>query len=163
MATTRVAKTIDIYRHEGKDGVIVNKGPGEEASQTYKAGAPLSEEATSKELLEWPGTTNASLIVGMAVKDATGTTGADVPYYEANPYNLFAGTVINATSAIALAASHINLACSLIKSGNDWLVDIADTTTEKVYIIAPIDPIGDTNARVVFRFIGNEQQKVAVT
>jgi len=163
MAKTRVVRTIDIYRHEGKDGIIVNKDPGEETGQTYKAGAPLSEEATSKELLEWPGGADASLIVGIAVADAAAVDGADVPYYEANPYNLFAGTVINATSAIALAATHINLTCSLIKSGNNWLVDIADETTEKVEVIAPIDDIGDTNARVVFRFIGNEQQKVAVT
>ena len=158
---TRVLRTIEIYRQDGLNGTVTNKGPGEEASQTYKKGAPLVEETTSKEVLEWLGDTDAEEIVGVAIADASGVTGADVVYYEANPYNIFAGSVIDDTSPVVLAASHISGTYSLIKTGNNWYVDIADATTEKVQIIAPIDDIGDTNARVAFRFIGDEQRKVA--
>ena len=165
MATTRVLKTLSIYQQKGKDGVIVNKDPGEEASMSWTAGAPLVVDSSTKELEEWAGGADATQIVGIAQKAATTTTGADVPYYEANPYNIFAGSIINDTSAIALAASHINTNYSLIKSGDNWYIDINDTTSAdvKVEIIAPIDPIGDTNARVAFRFIGDMQASVAVT
>lgn len=159
MATTRVVQPISIYRQEGKDGVIVSKDPGEEASMSYKAGAVLVQDGSSAELEEWAGGTNSSKIVGVAAKDATGTTGADVPYYEANGYNLFAVNLINGTDAIALAASHIGVAYSLVKSGNNWLVDVADTTTTVVTVVEPIDPIGDSNARVAVRFIQANRAK----
>ena len=165
MATTRVLRTLSIYRQVGKDGTITNKDPGEESSQSYTEGAPLVEDGSTKELEEWAGGADATQIVGIAAAPASETAGTDVPYYEANPYNIFAGSIINATSAIALAASHINTNYSLIKSGDNWYIDIADTTSAdvKVEIIAPIDDIGDSNARVAFRFIGDVQEKVAVT
>jgi hypothetical protein len=100
------------------------------------------------------------VILGVAAADATGTTGADVPYYEAMSNNIFQGSVMNGTDAIALAASHINGKYSLVASGNDWYIDVSDTTTDKVQIIAPIDDIGDTNARVQFRFLSNMQGKL---
>ena len=165
MATTRVLKTLSIYRQSGKDGTITNKDPGEESGQSYKQGAPLVDDSSTKEMEEWAGGEDATLIVGISAANASGTAGTDVPYYEANPYNIFAGSIINATSAIALAASHINTNYSLIKSGTNWYIDIGDTAAGyvKVRIIAPIDDIGDTNARVAFRFIGDMQTKVAVT
>ena len=157
---TRIKRTFAIYRQEGKEGVIVNKDPGEEASQTWIKGAPLTEDSSSKELKIWAGTTNADKIVGIAAKDATGTTGADVPYIEATDYNLFAATLVDATSDHVLAAGDINTAYSLIADGDNWYVDKNDTTTKKVIVIAPIDDIGDTNARVVVRFATDFQQKV---
>lgn len=159
MAATRVLKTLDIYRQEGCGGMKWNRDPGEEATQTFKKGAPLVEDASSAEVEIWAGGTDATQILGIAAADATGTTGADVPYYEANQYNIFQGSVVNGTDAIALAASHINGKYSLVASGNDWYIDVSDTNTDKVQIIAPIDDIGDTNARVQFRFLSNMQIK----
>lgn len=159
MASTRVLRTLSIYRQEGKDAVKWNRDPGEEASQSYKNGAPLVEDASSLEVEIWAGGTDATKILGIAAQDASGTTGADVPYYEASQQNIFAGSVMNGTDAVALAATHINGKYSLVASSNDWYVDVGDSTTTKVQIIAPIDDIGDTNARVQFRFLYDMQAK----
>lgn len=160
MATTRVAKTLAIHRQEGKNGIIVDKDPGEEASQSWKAGAPLVRDATSGELEMWAGGTDSSKIVGIAAADATGTTGADVPYYEMNDYNLFSATLINATAAYTLLGTELGLSYSLIASGNDWYVDVADTATDVVTVMQLIDPVGDINPRVVVRAFQSIQGNV---
>jgi len=157
---TQVLKTLAPYRQEGKDGLTWDRDPGEEASQTFKAGAPLVRDGTSGELEIWAGSTDATLPVGIAAADAVGTAGSDVPYVEANDYNLFAGSLINATAAVALAATHIGVAYSLIASGNNWYVDVADTTTKLVEVVGAIDAVGDTNPRVIVRFIGDHQANV---
>lgn len=160
MATTRVKRTLAIYRQEGKGGIVEDRAPGEEASQTYKAGAPLVYDASTKEVEVWAGTTDATKIIGIAVKDATGTTGAKVPYYEANDYNLFEGTLINNTTDYVLLGTEVGTAYSLIASGTNWYIDIADVTTKKVEVVGLIDDVGDTNPRVIFRFIGGMQSRV---
>ena len=160
MATTRVMRTLSIYKHNGKEGMITERAPGEELSQTYKAGAPLVRDASTKEIEIWAGTTDATKIIGIAVKDATGTTGAAVPYYEANDYTLFEGSLINATTAYVLLGTEIGTAYSLIASGNNWYIDVADETTKKVEVVGLIDPVGDTNPRVIFRFVGGMQANV---
>lgn len=160
MATTRVVKTLAIYRQEGKQGIIEDRVPGEEADQSYKAGAPLVYDATNKDIEVWAGTTDATKIIGIAVKDATGITAASVPYYEANDYNWFQGTLINATTPYVLLGSEVGVAYSLIASGTNWLVDINDVTTKKVEVIGLIDDVGDTNPCVIFRFIGGMQSRV---
>lgn len=159
MAATRVMRTLGIYRQEGHGGLKWNRDPGEEASQTFTKGAPVVEDASSLEVEVWAGGTDATKILGIAAADATGTTGADVPYFEANQYNIFAGSLINNATAVALAATHINGKYSLVASGNNWYIDVSDTTTKLVQVIAPIDDIGDTNARVAFRFVHDVQQK----
>ncbi|GEM_PF-1591501 len=162
MATTRVMRTLSIYRQEGKEGIIWDHEPGEEASQTYKAGAPLVYDATSKELEIWAGGTDTTRIAGVAVKDATGTTGADVPYYEANDYNLFEGSLIEGTDAYTLLGSEVGSVYSLIASGNDWYVDVTATGTDNpaiVECVGLIDPVGDVNPRVIVRFLGGKQTR----
>lgn len=157
---TKVMQTLGVYRQEGKEGIIWEREPGEEASQTYKAGAPLVYDGSSKEIEIWAGGTDAATIVGVAVKDATGTTGADVPYVEANDYNLFAASLINGTAAYTLLGTEVGEDYSLIASGNDWYVDIADTTTTKVEVIGLIDLVDDINPRVIVRFLKAQQAKV---
>jgi hypothetical protein len=152
---TKVMKTISIYRGDGKDGIVWEREVGEEASQEYKAGAPLVYDATSKELEEWAGGEDATLIVGVAAIDATGTTGSAVPYYEANAYNLFEASLINDTVAYELLGTELGVGYSLIKSGTDWYVDVNDTTSEKVVVVGLIDKVGDTNPRVIVRFLYN--------
>ena len=157
MAVSRTKKTIAIYRQEGREGIKWDNSPGEEASQTFKTGAPLVRDSSSKEIEIWAGGTDTTAIEGVALHDASGTAATAVGYYEASPTNLFQGSIVNGTADIALAASHLGSKYSLVASGNDWYVDIADTTTTKVQIVGCIDPIGDTGARVVFRFLDDKQ------
>lgn len=156
---THVKRTLAIYRQEGKQGVIEDRVPGEEASQTYKAGAPLVYDATNKDIEIWAGTTDTTKIIGIAAKDATGTTAAAVPYYEANDYNLFEGTLINNVTDYVLLGTEVGVAYSLIASGNNWYIDINDVTTKKVEVVGLISAVGDTNPRVIFRFIGGMQSR----
>jgi hypothetical protein len=153
-------RTLSIYKQDGKEGVITDRSPGEESSQSYKIGAPLVRDATSKELEIWAGTTDATKIAGIAVKDASGTAGTAVPYYEANDYNLFEGSLINDTSDYTLLGTEVGVAYSLIASGTNWYIDVNDETTKKVEVVGQIDPVGDINPRVIFRFIGGMQANV---
>jgi len=166
MGTSRVLNTISIYSQGGKDGIVHGADKGEAASSTWKAGAPLTYvDATSRYIQVWAGGTDTSKIIGIAAKDATGTTGESVPYYEANDSNVFAASVVNAndTAAYVLLDDDIGTAYSLVVSTTkslEWYVDKADTSATKVEIIKAIDPVGDTNARVAIRFIGSMQAQV---
>jgi len=161
MATTRVLRTLSIHKHDGKGGVITERAPGEELSQSWTAGAPLVRDASTMEIEIWAGSTDATKIIGIAVKAATTTTGASVPYYEANDYTLFEGSLIDNTSAYTLVGTEIGVAYSLITvAGGNWYIDINDVTTKKVEVVGLIDPVGDINPRVIFRFIGGMQANV---
>jgi len=160
MATTRTARTLSIYRQEGKEGIVEDRVPGEELSQTYKAGAPLVYDSSNKDIEIWAGGTDATLVIGIAAKDATGTTAASVPYYEANDYNLFEGTLINDTSAYVLLGTEVGVAYSLITADDNWYIDVNDETTKKVEVVGLISDVGDTNPRVICRFIGSMQSRV---
>jgi len=151
---TKVVRTLSPCIQGGKNGVKWENHIGEETGQSYKAGAPLVRESTSKELLEWDGGEDSELVVGIAIGDASGTAGTDVGYYEASPSFVGEGTLIDDTSAVALAAGHIGSEYSLIKaSDGNWLIDVNDTDTKMVIVIDAIDAIGDTNPRVKFRWL----------
>jgi hypothetical protein len=154
---TQVARTISVSLQEGKEGLKYATAFGEELNQTYTRGAPLVRDASTKELEEWAGGTDASLIVGFAASDASETAGTAVGYYEANDTFIGEGTLIDGTDAVALAASHIETEYSLVKSGNNWLIDVADTTTPIVKVIEAVDAVGDYNARVKFRVLRDKQ------
>ena len=161
---TKAARTLEIYRQEGDCGIKYEDAPGEEASQSYKRGAPLcydiSTDAT-KEIEEYAAGTDSVKIIGIAVKDATGTTGATVPYYEANDMTLFQGTLINGTAAYTLLGTEIGSTYPLIKSGTDWLIDLNNTDNDDcVEVVGLIDEVGDVNPRVICRILGGMQQKV---
>ena len=161
MATTRVLKPISIYRQEGKDGLIWDRSIGEESGMSaVTAGAPLVRDTSTFELEEWAGGSDVVNIVGFSAHDLSGTAGTDVGYYEANDYNLFAVSMINGTDAIALAVTHLGVAYSLIKSGTNWYVNVADTTNDVVEVVGCIDPIGDSNARVICRVVRLKQADV---
>jgi len=160
MATTQIMNTLAIHSQAGKESIVTDRSPGEEASQTYKTGAPLSRDGSSAELEIWPGTTSSATIVGIAVGDATGTAGSTVRYYEANDYNIFEGSLINNSTAYVLLGTEVGAAYSLIASGNNWYIDISDTTTKLVEVVGLISAVGDTNPRVKFRFIGSRQANV---
>ena len=160
MATTRVMRTLSIHKQTARDGLVVERAPGEESSQSWYAGAPLVYDASTKEIEEWAGGTDATLPVGVAVSKASGTAGTAVSYYEANPVNLFEGSLINGTDAYVLLGTELGKSYSLVKSSNDWYVDIADTTTTRVEVVGLIDDVGDTNARVIVRFLQAAWEKV---
>ncbi len=160
---TKVMRTLSIYRQEGKEGVIWDRAPGEEASQTYKAGAPLVYDATNKDIEIWAGGTDTTRIIGIAAKDATGTTAAAVPYYEANDYNLFEGSLINGTDAYTLLGTEVGVQYSLVASSNDWYIDVTATGTDNpaiVEVVGLIDAVGDINPRVIARFLTGKQSRV---
>jgi len=165
MAKTHKVRGVTVFKVPSLNaGLTYARDPGEEASMTYKAGALLAIDSSSKELEE----TSASatgLVVGVAAKDATGTAGSEVPYWEVNDSMLFAMTLRNGSAAIALAASHLKTRYGVIKSGNDWVVDVSNTTVSqtKVVVVEPINDIGDSNARVVVRFLTDKQQNVMAT
>ena len=138
---------------------------GEEASMTFKKGAVLVEDSSSKELEEWAGGTDSAIPVGIAVANASGTAATRCGYYEANDANLFSATLRNGTDAIAQAASHINGEYSLVydSTTNSWCVDVADGTTKLVQVlrVASDATAGDTNCRVVIRFLTDKRAKSA--
>lgn len=151
---TKVVRTLSVSLQGGKEGINTEREVGEESSQTYSAGAPLVRDASSAELEEWAGGTDTALVVGIAVADASGAAGTAVSYYEASPAFVGEGTLINGTSEVALAASHLGASYSLIKdSSGRWLIDVSDTTTKMVKVIEAIDSIGDKNPRVKFRWL----------
>jgi hypothetical protein len=155
---TKVMKTLSIYRQEGKEGVIVERAPGEKGSQTYQKGAPLVYDSAEIEI--WAGGTTTTRIIGIAAKDATGTAASAVPYYEANDYNLFEGSLTDGTDAYTLLGTEVGTAYSLVASSNDWYVDVGDTDTAKVEVVGLIDAVGDVNPRVIVRFLGGMQSRV---
>jgi hypothetical protein len=117
-------------------------------------------DGTTKELEEWAGGSDSALPVGIAVASASGTAGTTVRYYEANDLNVFEGTLINNVTDYVLLGTEVGVAYSLIKSGTNWYIDIADTTTKIVEVIGLISAVGDTNPRVKCRFIGGKQANV---
>ena len=162
MATTHNVKQVDIYRHEGKDGIHWNRSPGEESSQSWTAGTPLVEDGSTLEL-EIDASAGSNKLVGFAANPSSGTAGTAVGYYEANPYNLFEMTLRNGSSAIALATTHLNVAYGLVITATaNTYVDISNTTQKKVQVLGPAagSSIGDTNARVIVRVLTDIQAKV---
>jgi hypothetical protein len=164
MGTTRVLQPISIYRQEAKEGMIWDRAPGEESSMSgVLAGAPLVRDASTKELEEWAGGTDASLIVGFAAHALSGTAGTKVGYWEANDYNLFEASLINATAAYTLLGTEVGMTYSLIKASNaNWYVDVADTATDIVVVVGLISAVGDTNPRVIVRVVTGKQANVPV-
>ena len=155
--STKIVQPIKIYRQEARNGLMWDRVPGEESSQSYKAGSPLVRDASSGEIEEWAGGTDTSKLVGFAADDASETAGTKVPYYEANDYNLFSATMINGTDAYTLLGTEKGTAYSLVNSGDNWLVDVSDTTTPMVTVVDLIDAVSDVNPRCVCRVVGDKQ------
>jgi len=151
-------KTLAIYRHDAKDGIVIDRAPGEEASQTFKAGAPLVYDSAEIEI--WAGGTDTAKIIGIAASKASGTAGTAVSYYEANDYNLFEGSLTDGTDAYTLLGTEVGNTYSLVASSDDWYVDVGDTDTAKVEVVGLIDAVGDINPRVIVRFVGGMQSRV---
>lgn len=126
----------------------------EEASQTYKLGAVLVQDATAKDEVEEAGADPTTLIVGIALSDASGTADTAQLVALAEPGAEFVGVVQDTGT---LAAGNVGTNYGLVKdSTNDiWRVDLSDTTNVNVTVTGLIDPAGDVNGRVRFQFLAS--------
>jgi hypothetical protein len=123
----------------------------EAASQSFIEGAVLITSSTSdkgnevKEASADP----VTKIVGIAGIAASGTEGTDIPVYAAVGENEF---IANIESGATLDNDMVGVNYGLVKS-TYWRVDTSDTTNVNVKVVALVDAHGDTNGRVVFRFL----------
>lgn len=159
---TKVLRTLSPILQQGKEGIVWDRAPGEEASQTFLAGAPLVRDSSSKELEEWAGGTDAALIVGIAAHDASGTAATKVGYYEANDSLLIEGSLINGTNAYTLLGTEVGKTYSLVAASSKWYIDVADETTDIVVVVGLVDAVGDVNPRVIARFVTGKQGNVPI-
>lgn len=128
----------------------------EEASQTYKKGAVLVQDASSKELEE--AGADPSNIAGVAIKDAVGTAGEGVPHYTPGDGNVFEASIDDGTEddTYTLAATDIGASYGLAKTSDGlWYIDQSETGTKSVRILDNKDDVGDVNGRVFFEFLSS--------
>jgi hypothetical protein len=121
----------------------------EGASQSYKIGELVIETAG---LIVVSTADPASIVVGVALRDATGTTGADAPYIPLMEGVLFEASLMGAAAAdyIMLAADR-GTAYGVAVSANKWYIDSSETSATLFRVLFPAKDfvVGDTNARVV--------------
>lgn len=147
-----MSATLEIIptRYEGLNAAPVGYSR-EKASQTYKAGAVLIVSGSGQ--CEEASTEPTNNILGIAMKDATGTTNAEVPYYKAGRGVIFRAHIGTSTSAGASAASDIDALYPLGLSSNQWFVDKTDNSSPCCRVVGFIDDKGTTNGLVEFEFI----------
>ena len=121
------------------------------ASQTYKEGAVLI--ATGSGQVAEASTEPTDNIIGVAMKDATGTTNATVAYYKAVPGVIFRAHIGTSTSAGDSAAGDRDELYPLQLSSNQWFVDKTDNNNPACRVVGFIDDVGTTNGLVEFEFI----------
>jgi hypothetical protein len=124
----------------------------EEASQTYKLGAILIVDATTKDEVEEAGTDAVAGIAGIALADATGTADTPALFALAEPGAEFVGH-IEASATLTDAMLGTDYGTVYDSSNAIWRVDTSDTTNKSVTITGFVDEVGDVNARVRFQFM----------
>lgn len=128
----------------------------EKASQTFKTGAVLVQDGATGFLQE--GSANPSRIMGVAEEDGhnvASPTASDVIHYAAAlDDTIFVGNLSTgqATSLLILGNRY-----GITKVGDNWTVDTSKTgtTNSRVFVIDldRRDNVGDTQGRVLFRFM----------
>lgn len=134
----------------------------EAASQTYKAGAPLVFD-TSDEAVKLATVTTVSFI-GIALKDATGTTGKDAPVLIPTPLDVFTATI--SASGANLAAAHDKnnigvkygwIASTVAGQTTKYTIDEDNTTNNWILPIGVYtdvdEPEGTAGGRLYFQFL----------
>lgn len=126
----------------------------EEASQTYKLGAVLVLDATTKDEVEEAAADPVANIAGIALSDASGTADTAQLVAIAEPGTEFIGVVQDAG---VLAVGNVGTNYGLVKdaTNNIWRVDLSDTTNVNVTVTGLVDPAGDVNGRVRFQFLAS--------
>jgi hypothetical protein len=158
MSTTYPIRPITLaYPASGAAGQF-GHGP-EEASMTFKRGAVLIVDATTREIEESGADPANYLVVGIASADASATAGTDVMFHEAWG-NVFMGQLLTDDDDDAddqLAAADRYTPYGMVKdSGTSfWHVDKGDTSNLMVLVTRLVDDVGTNNGRVLFRFTAN--------
>lgn len=128
----------------------------EGASQSFKTGELL---IASSGLLVVSTADPASIVVGMALKDASGVTGANVPFLAFQEGLLVEASLMGAAAAdyVMLAADR-QTAYGVAVSANKWYIDSSETSATLFRVLYPAKDfvVGDTNARVVARLVSGK-------
>jgi hypothetical protein len=124
----------------------------EEASQTFKKGAILVQDATAKDECEEAGSDPTARILGVSMDDASGTADTKILVSLAEPGAEFVGHVQDGGT---LAASNLGTNYGLVYDATNtiWRVDLSDTSNVNVVVTGFVDEIGDVNGRVRFQFL----------
>ena len=131
--------------------VPVGHGP-ENAAQSWERGALLIADVATGEIDE--GATDAvDLILGIAHAAASTVAGTDVMYTQARPGVRFLGSMGTSLTAGDLAAADLFAEYPLTLTTGDWFINTTDNTTPCVRIVEFVDPVGTTNATVIFEFL----------
>lgn len=129
----------------------------EKASQTYKAGAFLIDDDSGR-LTPSTSPIDASSVakrtLGLAVADATGVTGADVPVDFVGEHQVYEVTLSDATAGTHTLAQADQwkvypLVLDTAFSPNTWYADAnAVSDTGGALVVGFVDPIGTVDGRV---------------
>jgi hypothetical protein len=155
MATTHKFRPIQLSMTSGKDYPTIREGK-EAATQSFAVGDLLVRSTNQIALCG----ADPAAIVGVAEKAASGVTDALCPFAE-NQFDLvWEGNVLEAAAANhVIAAADIGAAYGVAREATlkQWYIDQSDTTALRVRILAlaPGSELGDTNARVLFKFIAS--------
>lgn len=127
----------------------------EAASQSFQDGQFVMMNGTAQATV-WA--SDDAGIVGMAQKDASGTTDAEVPVVLNMEDVVWEMNLLGSAAAnYTLAAGDIGLCYGMQAASNKCYVDQSDTTNKRCRIIrvAPGSAIGDVNARVHVVLLGS--------
>lgn len=118
-----------------------------DSAQTFKQGAVLVYD-TDGEVIE--ASADPAQIAGVAAQGANTNPGYDaansptvitgrkqtVAMWPANRMTTFSGRGVNGgTDPVTPALTDIDTRCSIVKSGDDWVLDLSDTTNDRVEIV----------------------------
>lgn len=135
-------------------GNIRHRAFKEEASQTFKRGAVVIQDATAKDEVEEAGADPVARILGLAAEPASGTADTKILVALAEPGCEFMGHVQDTGT---LAAANVGTNYGLVYDATNliWRVDLSDTTNVNVTVTELIDAVGDVNGRVAFQFLSS--------
>lgn len=123
----------------------------EAASATFKRGELVTLSSGKVAALSGTDPT-AETILGIAVADASGVTDADAVIFVPTPDSLFVG---NLGVSQVTAATDRGALYGLVEASDLVHVDQSDTTNTRVVVVDldRRDKVGDTNGRVIFKFM----------
>lgn len=132
-------------------GTIRTTAFKEEASQTFKMGAVVVQDATNKDEVEQAGADPTALILGVAAEAASGVADTKILVWLAEPGAEFIARVQDTGT---LAVGNVGTDYGLVYDSSNaiWRVDTSDTANVNVTITELVDPVGDVNGRVAFQF-----------
>jgi hypothetical protein len=124
----------------------------EEASQSFKKGALVIQDATNKDEVETAGADAVAGILGIALDDATGVADSPILVGLAEPGAEFVGHIEDGAT---LVVGNLGTDYGMVydSSNTIWRVDTSDTTNKSVTVTGFVDAVGDVNGRVRFQFL----------